>query len=128
MADDDTVGAKVAKIVAQLTPRRQHRDLDVVDDGKRKAGALGQPPPLVAVDEGKAAVVTNRGPQHSHVVHGWCAEARDHESAIVQLVRAQFGQNVGDFGDNATGGCLQILIARPIQGKRYERPTFLLVR
>ena len=42
MAGDDAVGAKVAEIVAQLTPGRQHRDLDVVDDGKRQAGALGQ--------------------------------------------------------------------------------------
>ena len=43
MTGDDAVGAKVAKIATQLTPGRQHRDLDVVDDGKRQAGALGQP-------------------------------------------------------------------------------------
>ena len=30
MAGDDAVSAKAAEIVAQLTPGRQHRDLDVV--------------------------------------------------------------------------------------------------
>ncbi len=39
-ADDNAVCAKVAEIAAQLAPGRQHRDLDVVDDGKRKAGSL----------------------------------------------------------------------------------------
>ena len=44
MAGDDAVGAKVAEIVAQLTSGRQHRDLDVVDDGKRQASALSRAP------------------------------------------------------------------------------------
>ena len=121
MAGDDAVGAKVAEFVAQLAPDRQHRDLDVVDDGKRQAGALGQPLPPVAVDEGKAAVVADRGPQHSHVVRRRCAEARDHEPAVVQLVRAQLGQNAGDLGGNAAGSRLQILIAGPVQELQPDR-------
>ena len=121
MAGDDAVGAKVAEIVAQLTPGRQHRDLDVVDDGKRQAGALGQPLPLVAVDEGKAAVVADRGPQHSHVGRRRCAEARDHEPAVVQLVCAQLRQNTRDLGGNAAGSRLQILIAGPVQELQPDR-------
>ena len=35
MAGDDSVRAKVAVVVAQLTPSGQHRDLGVVDNGKQ---------------------------------------------------------------------------------------------
>ena len=93
MAGDDAVGAKMANVVAQLTPGRQHCDLDVVDDGERQAGALGQPLPLVAVGEGEPAAVTDRGSQHSHVGRRRRAELRDHEPAVVQLVRTRLRQN-----------------------------------
>ena len=49
----------------------------------------------------------DRGPQHSHVGRRRCAEARDHEPAVVQLVRAQLGQYAGDLGGNAAGSRLQ---------------------
>ena len=47
--------------------------------------------------------VADRGPQHSHVGRRRCAEVRDHEPAVVQLVRAQLGQYAGDLGGNAAG-------------------------
>ena len=121
MTGDDTVDAKVTEIVAQLAPGCQHRDLDVVDDGKRQAGALGQPLPLVAVDDGKAAMVADRGPQRSHLRRRRCAEARDHEPAVVQLVCAQLGQHVGDLGGDPVGGHLQLLIASTVQQLQPDR-------
>ena len=69
----------------------------------------------IVQNEGKATVVANRGTQHFHVGRRRPPEARDYEPAVVQLVRAQLGQNGGDLGGNAASHHLQITISGPSQ-------------
>ena len=59
--------------------------------------------------------------QHSHGGRRRRTQARDHEPAVVQLVRAQRGRNGGDLGGNAAGCHLQILISSPGQELQPDR-------
>ena len=59
LAGDHAVDAKVAEIVAQLTPGRRHRDFGVVDDGNRQASAFSQLSLPVTVDKGKAPALAD---------------------------------------------------------------------
>ena len=121
MAGHHAVDAKVAEIVAQFTPGRQHRDFGVVDDGNGQAGAFGQLSLPVAVNKGKAAALSDSRPEHSHVGRRRCSEIRDHEPAVVHLVPARLGQNAGDLCCNATGSGLEIPIAGAVQELQPDR-------